>query len=234
MLSVTGRDRQPEVMDQPGLDEDQHRLALAGLARINALSGTAGAVWTQILARLEPPPSPLRVLDLACGGGDVALGVARRARRCGYEVEVTGVDRSRVPVERAGRAAQRQGIAAHFVCGDVLGEPLPGGYHVVMSSLFLHHLEHAVAVALLRRMFAAASRLVVVDDLRRSRAGHLLALAGTRMLSRSAVVHVDGPRSVRAAFTAREARDLAREAGLTRIAVRRRWPARWLLTAVVA
>jgi hypothetical protein len=58
----------------------------------------------------------------------------------------------------------------------------------------------------------------------------LLACAGTRLLSRSPVVHVDGPRSVAAAFTPAEALDLAQRAGLTGATVVRRWPCRFLLT----
>jgi hypothetical protein len=71
--------------------------------------------------------------------------------------------------------------------------------------------------------------LVLVDDLNRSWAGLALASAATRLLTTSAVVHTDGPRSVRAAFTPSEALGLAEQAGLTGATVRRHWPCRWQL-----
>src|SRR5437762_3169037 len=67
-------------------------------------------------------------------------------------------------------------------------------------------------------------------DLRRGLGGLVLAHVACRLLTRSDVVHVDGPRSVEAAFTIAEARALAERAGLTGAVVGRRWPFRFLLT----
>jgi hypothetical protein len=44
------------------------------------------------------------------------------------------------------------------------------------------------------------------------------------------VFRVDGMRSVAAAFTTSEARDLAQRAGLTGARVSQVWPQRWLIT----
>ena len=54
------RDRRPELMDDPGLDPAAHRLALAGLARLNRVSRSAAAVWPAV-RRLaaEVPGRPL-------------------------------------------------------------------------------------------------------------------------------------------------------------------------------
>src|SRR5918912_1375115 len=77
----------PEVMDQPGLDPRRHAHALRGLARINFWSGSAGILWPDLaaLAR-ETAPRPLRVLDVATGGGDVPIRLWRRARRAGLDL----------------------------------------------------------------------------------------------------------------------------------------------------
>src|SRR5262249_38607158 len=90
-------------------------------------------------------------------------------------------------------------------------------------------LDEAQAVPFLRRAGAAARRLVLVNDLRRSLAGLLAAYAATRLLTTSPVVHTDGPLSVRAAFTLPEVRELAWQAGLDGATVVRRWPFRFLL-----
>jgi hypothetical protein len=85
-------------------------------------------------------------------------------------------------------------------------------------------------VRLLTKMRQATRHLVLVNDLRRCRSGLILAHAAARLLTRSNVVHVDAPRSVRAAFTIDEMRRLSVEAGLRGAIVRRRWPCRFLLT----
>jgi hypothetical protein len=75
-----------------------------------------------------------------------------------------------------------------------------------------------------------AGSAVAVNDLTRSRAGLVLVWAACRLLTRSPVVHFDGPVSVRAAFTPREALALAERAGLAGATVVRRRPCRFLLT----
>ena len=76
---------------------------------------------------------------------------------------------------------------------------------------------------------AEAGRRVLVQDLLRETMGYLLAWSGLRLLSRSEVAHVDGPRSVRAAFSFTEVQAMAVEAGLVGAVVRRGWPARFIL-----
>ena len=112
----------------------------------------------------------------------------------------------------------------------LLSGDLPTGYDVVSCSLFLHHLEESDAILLLNRMATAARRLVLIDDLIRSRWGYLLALVGCHLLSGSHVVHVDGPTSVAAAFTPSEVLRLAERAGLQGATLTRHWPQRFFLT----
>jgi SAM-dependent methyltransferase len=215
-------------MDDPGLDPRAHRRALAELARINRLSGSARILWPPIreLAR-EYLARPLRVLDVACGSGDVALALARRARREGFSsLTFDGCDISPVAVEAAVESARESPNAGRFFLHDAIREPLPP-YDAVICSLFLHHLSGDEAVVLLRRMKEAAARLVLINDLERSRFNY----AAVWFVSRfgSPVVRFDGPASVRSAFTPREALSLAEQAGLTEATVSRRFPCRYLL-----
>jgi SAM-dependent methyltransferase len=231
LSSLTERRRQPEIMDQPDLDRQRHFGALRGLERINSWSGSARLLWPPIrsLARATSG-RPLRVLDVATGAGDVPVRLWHKARRAGLRVQIDGCDRSAEAVAYArSRAAENRAEVGFFV-HDALGEALPAGYDVLMSSLFLHHLDEEQAVAFLRRTAQAAAGLVLINDLVRSRAGFVLAWVGTRLLSRSAVVHTDGPRSVEGAFTIAEVRSLAEQAGLHGATVARRWPCRFLLT----
>jgi 2-polyprenyl-3-methyl-5-hydroxy-6-metoxy-1,4-benzoquinol methylase len=232
-LGPAARHRTPEIMDDPGLDRQAHESALRGLERINRLSRTDRALWLAI-AGLEQttagPERPLRLLDVACGGGFVALALARRAERQGLKIHVEGCDRSPCAIEFAARRARQDRCDARFFTCDVLAGPLPDNYDIITCSLFLHHLGDDEAVSLLGRMARAATRLVLVDDLMRSRAGYLLAWVGCRVLSRSKVVRSDGPASVAAAFSLEETWALARRAGLERATITRHWPQRFLLT----
>jgi 2-polyprenyl-3-methyl-5-hydroxy-6-metoxy-1,4-benzoquinol methylase len=218
-------------MDQPGLDQAVHSQALRGLGRINRVSASSSILWPAIASLASRDTRrPIRVLDLATGGGDVPISLARRARRAGFDVGIEGCDISPVAVAFAARAAEAAGVAVRFFPLDALNEALPEGYHIVTCSLFLHHLAEDDAVRLLRKMAEAARCMILVNDLLRSRAGYWLAWTGCRALSRSPIVHHDGPASVRAAFRLEEVRTLAERAGLNGIRLERRWPWRFLLS----
>ena len=222
--------RLPEWMDEPDIDPQLHRNALRGLERINAISRTVPALWGPLAGLLRQRAS-LSVLDVACGAGDVAIGLAKRARAAGALLAIEGCDVSPTAVAYATRQSQHRGVDLRFFEHDVINTPLPATYDVIVCSLFLHHLEDEQAVRLLGALYAAARSLVIVSDLERSRMGLLLAWLGTRVLSRSPVVHVDSLRSVRAAFTRQEAVGLADRAGLRSYHVTRHWPCRWRLVA---
>src|SRR6185295_307191 len=107
---------------------------------------------------------------------------------------------------------------------------LPSEYDVVMCSLFLHHLSTEEGRGLLYRMRCAARQMVLVSDLVRSAWGLRLATVVPRLFTRSRVVHEDAVRSIRAAFTPDELRELAGEAGLEGAVVAPRRHQRMLLT----
>ncbi len=214
-----------ERMDDPSLDPALHEGALVGLERINAVSATARALWGP-LRRLSGG-ARLRILDLACGAGDVAIALRRRARRAGLPFEVAACDKSPRAIAHARARAVALGEEIELFACDVLGEGFPDGYDVYLCSLFLHHLHEGEAVELLRRM--ASGRALLASDLVRSRPGWWAARVGTRVLTRSPVVHADATASVEGAFTLTELRALADAAGIAGASIRPHWPFRMLL-----
>jgi ubiquinone/menaquinone biosynthesis C-methylase UbiE len=118
------------------------------------------------------------------------------------------------------------------------GRTLPypdDSFDVVHTSLVIHHLDPADAVALLREMRRVSRRGVVVNDLRRGwhywLGARLLAWIGTRnRFSRH-----DGPLSVRRAYSAGELRALLAVAGLRPISeTKDPLGHRWAIAAVRA
>lgn len=234
-MTFAERRLEPELMDQPGLDESLHIEALQGLAAVNKISRNAAALWKRIQPlAAKKSGEPFRILDIACGGGDTAIALAQRARRGGLSVEVAGCDISETAMAHARNSAQQANVPVEFFNADVVNAPLPEKYDVICCSLFLHHLTEDQAVGLLRNMKQAARQLVLVSDLSRNRLGYLLAWCGVRILTRSPVCRVDGPLSVSAAFTPSEARQLADKAGLTGATLSYQWPQRYLLQWRVA
>ena len=249
MIGLTKRHRQSELMDAPDLNSQDHRQALIGLRRVNWWSGTAGILVTAIVREFAGITGRVKILDIASGGGDQVVEVTRRLVRQGLNVDVDGCDISSTAVAHATDHAVRCGFSQredgrlvcpeggsadgtiHFFQTDVLAvAPAAESYDVVMCTLFLHHLDEPQAMQLLNVMQKATRQLILVDDLRRTRLGYLLAWAGCRLLTRCRIVHVDGPLSVQGAFTDSEVRNLARQSGLDGIQLSTHWPQRFLLS----
>lgn len=235
-LDIRQRNHQSELMDDPALDDAIHRQALSGLGRINWWSRTDFVVWSKIRRVIDrigaDATRPLTILDLASGGGDLAVRLARRARREGRSLLIDGCDISHTATDFAAASATAAGLTnVRFIQSDVLEHPFPRArYDIVMCSLFLHHLSSEQAVRLLERMKHCADCLVLVDDLNRTRFGYWLAWLGCRLLTRCHIVHADGPMSVEGAFSASEALSLAAKAGLTGATLSHHWPQRFLLS----
>lgn len=260
-MDLTQRVLEGELMDAPDLEATRHQVALGALARINRLSGTASVISRAIIRHCgetaignQSASNPaevrtLRILDLACGGGDVTLAVSRKLAAAGINASIEAWDRSPTAIEyakqriarslqvdgqpataRQSGAASQSGTAnVRFVERDVLKLDVERQFDVVMCTLFLHHLDRTEATELLGKMYRAANRLVLVDDLRRTWVGYRLAQLACHFLTRSPIVHVDGPLSVRAAFTEAELLALSREAGLPPPTFLQHWPQRFLM-----
>jgi 2-polyprenyl-3-methyl-5-hydroxy-6-metoxy-1,4-benzoquinol methylase len=229
LSALAERRLQPELMDQPGLDVIDHARALDGLQRLNTASGVCRRFWRQIAGHFfTSGDTKLKLLDIASGGGDVALGLWALAQRHGVDLEILGLDISDSACTHAARRCRRAGGAIRFQQFDVTENSLPDGFDIVTCSLFLHHLTSAQAVQLLTAM-AAAGRLLLLSDLRRCAAGYALAQAACRLATTSPIVRYDGPQSVANAFSLAEMRDLCTAAGLVDAKVHRAWPYRLMI-----
>ncbi len=224
------RDRQPELMDDPSLPASERRQAMAGLARLNRVSGIAGTMYRRLMRYAEPSGQVLRVLDVASGAGDLPIAWARRAQREGAALQITTLDVAEVAAAEQQRRAKAAGVVIDSVVHDCLKQPLPCGFDVVTCSLFMHHLDQHDALKLLQSMQAVAGRAMLICDIDRSTSNLAMIGLATRLMTRSRVVHTDAIRSVRAAFTCDEFRALAEEALLRPIQVERSFPCRFIAT----
>jgi 2-polyprenyl-3-methyl-5-hydroxy-6-metoxy-1,4-benzoquinol methylase len=216
----------PELMDDPKLDPREHRQALAGLRRINFLSRTGLTLSKSILSIARRRGlDHASVLDIGCGGGEVAASVYRNLAQS-IPCNMNGWDISSTAIASA---RNLQSSEINFETVDIFNVSTDlARFDFVYCSLFLHHFSHDQSIALLKIMRSLASQAVIIDDLLRSTLGLWLAHVGCRLLSRSAIVHFDGPQSVRAAYTRDEISDIARSSGLVPFTLYRHWPERFM------
>ena len=229
MPDLDTRRLQNEWMDDPSIDPHLHHEALVGLGRINWISRTVPRLW-QAIRNMMGSRHSARILDIACGGGDVAIGLAKIAQQQGYHLDISVADLSPTALQFAQQHAQAQNISLHTFTHNALEGNWPDGpYDILINSLMLHHLNETDVITVLANMRSDAKLGIVVSDLLRTRWGWLITHYGVRLLTRCPVVHIDGPRSVEGAFTFDELHALAQQANLPGFTLKHAWPARAVL-----
>ena len=230
LTDLSRRHRQPEIMDTPDLPPARFTETLKGLERVNAVTRSARLMWPDLKAAARSDADrPLHVLDVACGGGDVLIALWCKARRAGLKIDLAGCDLSPEAVRYASDAAAKAGANIRFFAHDVTREPLREGFDMIMSTLFLHHLDEDDAISFLKDAARKARDRMVIQDLTRSRLSYWFARLGTSVLLLNDICRLDGRTSVEGAFTLAEAKDLAVRAGLPDAQIARRLPFRYLI-----
>ena len=123
---LSQRHRQPEIMDAPDLPPSRFVDTLKGLRRVNAVTRSSRIMWPDLKAAARRyPDRPVRVLDVACGGGDVLIALWRSAGRAGIKVELQGCDASPEAVRYSRETARTEGAPIGFFQHDVTLGSLP-------------------------------------------------------------------------------------------------------------
>ncbi|MBI4840745.1 MAG: methyltransferase domain-containing protein [candidate division NC10 bacterium] len=202
-----------ELMDLPGADQDELARTLKDLAWINRWLGGTRLIRTELPSLFYGLRGPIRILDVATGYADIPRAIIGWGRRRHLAIQVEGLDHHNEILQLA-RQASAAYPEIHLRQGDALALPYPDrSFDIVLASLILHHMEGEEQVRLLRELYRVARRAVLVNDLRRGRWAFLLTWASLHVVSRSRLIHHDGPLSVRRGFLPEELLALAGEAG---------------------
>ena len=210
------RSEEPELMDQPTLDQIELAGNLRDIRRVNQLLGGTSVVLGHLPQFMDtiPDTKPVTLLDLATGSADIPVAVSRWAKGRGISMTIIASDCSAQMLELA-----REQIADHrditLARYDARAVPLPDkSVDIVLCSLSLHHFPPVDAMRVLREMNRLARRGFILNDLRRSRLGYFAAWLAARLTTRNRLTRNDAPLSVRRAYTPQELEELLTRAGI--------------------
>ena len=212
-LDFAHRAQLSELMDAP-CSRDVLRACLRDLARVNQwfLGYRPVLDWLNELPETTHE-RPLRILDVGCGYGDGLRRIERWAREHGVEAELTGIDLNPDTIAIA-RDATAMDSRICWIAANVFDYPMPRPAHLIVSSLFTHHLEDSDLVGFLQWMEKNSRIGWMVNDLSRGAVPYHL----FRWFAKAARLHPfvqhDGPVSFRRAFVPGDWRLLCARAGL--------------------
>lgn len=215
-----------ELMDEP-CSRDELRACLQDVTRLNRWFRAWPPLfrWLETVAR-PPIPQPLGILDVGCGNGDALRRIEHWAAQHNVPVELTGVDINPDAVAIAEELTPSGRI--RWVASDIFAYTPDSPIHLVISTIFTHHLSDQDLVLFIRWMEQHATVGWFINDLSRAPIPyHLLHLFAIVMRLHPFVEH-DGPVSIARSFVAEDWRRLCTEAGIDRggISVLPSFPAR--------
>lgn len=197
-----------ELMDAPDCDARRLQNTYRQFGVINrALSGWRRLYVRELRPSLAVNNTPVTLLDIGSGGGDLAQLLARWARRDGLPLRITGIDPDARAIAYARGRLPIPGVEfrqAHSA--DLVREG--GRYDFVISNHVLHHLSADELQQLLADSLVLSTRKVLHNDLRRSPAAYALFAAAALPFPHS-YIRVDGLTSIRRSYTPSELTVLA-------------------------
>ena len=204
-----------EKMDEP-CSRDDLRACLRDIARTNrwTLSYRPVLAWLDGLApALASMKCPIHILDVGSGYGDALRRVEKWARERRIDVELRGLDLNPDAIAIA-KEATPASSRIEWVTSDILTYAPVEPPHLVMSSLFAHHLSDTQIIAFLRWMERNAQLGWFISDLTRAAVPYHFFRIASKVVGLHPFVQFDGPASILKAFVPADWRLLCAAAGL--------------------
>jgi SAM-dependent methyltransferase len=208
-----------ELMDQPCRREDL-RACLRDIARTNRWTLAYRPVlhWLNaVTSRPSPLPElfriPLRILDVGCGYGDALRRIERWAESRGLDVELYGIDLNADATAIAAEASPASS-RIHWIAADVFAYSPSKPVHLVVSSLFTHHLREQEIVRFIQWMEVHAELGWFINDLSRAAIPYHVFRVFSKFAGLHPFVQYDGPVSIAKSFVPGEWQRMCAAAGL--------------------
>jgi SAM-dependent methyltransferase len=190
-----------ELMDEP-CSRDTLRACLRDIARANRWTFAYRPLlkWLDEIVAARPAlHEPLRILDAGCGYGDGLRRVEQWARDRGIEVSLVGLDLNPDATAIAAEASVASS-KIEWVTADILTYAPQQPPHLVISSLFTHHLTEDQIVRFLHWMESHAEFGWLINDLSRAAIPYYLFRAFAKVMRLHPFVQNDGPVSIARSF----------------------------------
>lgn len=223
------RSTENEIMDDldssgPVLDQ-----ALRELEFINKWLGGNAVTIDAIssLFRNVAKERPYKIIDVGCGGGDMAKHIYHWGKRNGYRFEVLGIDANPNVVTFAKKNVYDVPAISFQALNIFQPDFRRLQCDVVIGTLFYHHFTKDQLVEFFAALKGQVAIGFIINDIHRHPlAYHSIAML-TRMFSKSSMVQHDAPTSVIRAFKRKEVEEILMAAGYSNYRIRWKWAFRW-------
>ncbi|MGB6268842.1 MAG: methyltransferase domain-containing protein [Olleya sp.] len=212
LVSTKYRSEEEEIMDDLDYNGPILHDALDKLAKINQWLGGNIVTINGLKQALKnhPKNTPITIIDLGCGGGDILREVSRFGKNQGYSFSLIGIDANPNTIKYASKLSQNYDNI-NFKTIDIFSAEFDAlKYDLVLTTLFLHHFKEAQLVSFLKPVLKKAKLGIVVNDLHRHKlAYYLFKLLSTTIKNKTIVE--DGLTSVLRGFKRKELENISKQ-----------------------
>jgi 2-polyprenyl-3-methyl-5-hydroxy-6-metoxy-1,4-benzoquinol methylase len=211
--NLSQRSTQPEFMDTQSVSFAEFHDCLRTLRIINTYTLAYRPTLRWFERMMAGVGSPISVLDIGCGGGDMLRQIWKWARERNLDVELVGIDLNPWSKESAEQVTPTDAPIRYETANLFSLDPGRRADFIV-SSLFTHHLTDRELIRFIQWMDRHATRGWFINDLHRHPLPYFFIQYAVRLLFSNRMIRHDAPVSVARAFTASEWRQLLVQAGI--------------------
>lgn len=227
MYSSQQRNTDPELMDDPNLDEVILQHAVDDINTVNKLlqgfKFTLNAVQ-QVMTQF--PDQPLVIADAGCGDGEMLRYLERnlpdpRLRFLGWDIAPKSIKKARLKSEGLSRISFRE--------SDILKTPVAElQCDILLSTLTMHHFSDPQIVEFLIKYRAITSKMIIINDLHRHRLAFLFFKYLSPIFIRHEISKHDGLISIASGFKKSDFKAYAKAAGIHNDLLQWKWSFRYI------
>lgn len=208
------RSSEKEKLDDLNLHGEPLHKALQSLEWVNRWLGNHRAVVKAIHQIYKNEERPLRIIDLGCGGGDLALVVAKSLRQHKIEYSITGIDGNANTLAYAkNKCAAFSEI--YFLKADILNNQFSiQPCDILISSHFMYHFTPEALVGFLKNNLSAISTAFIFSELKRNSFAMRLFKFSSFLLPISKLAKEDGLLAIKRSFSEKEWLAILQQAGV--------------------
>lgn len=217
MINLTTLSKELELIDTEPLDFNLSEAFLKELELINKLTlaypPTLCGIEKIIEAKHTTGHQPTKILDVGSGYGDTLRHISRWAAANNIPVSLTGIDLNPMAAKTA-QIATPGDIKIRYITKDVFEENCQDFYHIIISSLFTHHLENQSIIKFIQWMTEHATYGWFINDHHKHAIPYYFIKYFVRLLKFNRLIVNDAPLSVARSFTRSNWESLIKEANV--------------------
>ncbi len=208
------RSSEKEKLDDLNLDGEPLHKALKSLEWVNRWFGNHRSVLKAIHRIYKKEERPLCIIDLGCGGGDLALAVAKSLHQQKIKFTITGIDgnANTLAYARKNCAAFNQ---INFLQADILKSQFSiQPCDILISSHFMYHFTAEALVDLLKNNLSVISTAIIFSELKRNQFAMRLFKFSSFLMPISKLAKEDGLQAIKRSFSKKEWLTILKQAGI--------------------